>query len=152
EEDVKAAQAALSAEKAALSLAQRRLSDTDLVAPNDGVILTRVREPGAVVGPGQPIYTLSLTSPVWVRTYVAEPDLGNIRPGAAAVVRTDSGDQYDGQIGFISPTAEFTPKSVETKELRTSLVYRVRVIIDNPDDGLRQGMPVTVTLQLDAEG
>ena len=152
EEDIKAAQAALSAEKATLSLAQRRLRDADIVAPNDGVILTRVREPGAVVGAGQPIYTLSLSSPVWVRTYVAEPDLGSIRPGMPAVVRTDSGDQYDGQIGFISPSAEFTPKSVETKELRTSLVYRVRVIVDNPDGDLRQGMPVTVTLQLDAEG
>ncbi len=122
EEDIKAAQAALSAEKATLSLAQRRLRDADIVAPNDGVILTRVREPGAVVGAGQPIYTLSLSSPVWVRTYVAEPDLGSIRPGMPAVVRTDSGDQYAGQIGFISPSAEFTPKSVETKELRTSLV------------------------------
>ncbi len=152
EEDIKAAQAALSAEKATLSLAQRRLRDADIVAPNDGVILTRVREPGAVVGAGQPIYTLSLSSPVWVRTYVAEPDLGSIRPGMPAVVRTDSGDQYAGQIGFISPSAEFTPKSVETKELRTSLVYRVRVIVDNPDGDLRQGMPVTVTLQLDAEG
>ena len=152
EEDIKAAQAALSAEKATLSLAQRRLRDADIVAPNDGVILTRVRDPGAVVGEGQPIYTLSLSSPVWVRTYVAEPDLGSIRPGMPAVVRTDSGDQYDGQIGFISPSAEFTPKSVETKELRTSLVYRVRVIVDNPDGDLRQGMPVTVTLQLDAEG
>lgn len=152
EEDIKAAQAALSAEEATLSLVQRRLSDADLVAPNDGVILTRVREPGAVVGAGQPIYTLSLTSPVWVRTYVAEPELGKIRPGMPATVRTDSGGQYNGQIGFISPSAEFTPKSVETKELRTSLVYRVRVIVDNPDGGLRQGMPVTVILQLDAEG
>lgn len=152
EEDIKAARAALNADEATLSLAQRRLSDTDLAAPNDGVILTRVREPGAVVAAGQPIYTLSLSSLVWVRTYVAEPDLGNIRPGMVAAVRTDSGEQYDGQVGFISPTAEFTPKSVETKELRTSLVYRVRVIVDNPDGGLRQGMPVTVTLQLDAEG
>ena len=150
EEDIKAAQAVLSAEHATLSLAQRRLSDADLAAPNDGVILTRVREPGAVVGAGQPIYTLSLTSPVWVRTYVAEPDLGKIRPGMAAIVRTDSGGAYGGQIGFISPTAEFTPKSVETKELRTSLVYRLRVIVENPDGGLRQGMPVTVVVQRDA--
>lgn len=152
EEDIRAARAALNADEARLSLAQRRLSDAELVAPNNGVILTRVREPGAVVGTGQPIYTLSLTSPVWVRTYVAEPDLGKIRPGMPAIVRTDSGGQYAGQVGFISPTAEFTPKSVETKELRTSLVYRMRVIVDNPDSGLRQGMPVTVTLQLDAEG
>lgn len=151
-EDIKAAQAALAADEATLSLALRRLSDADLVAPNDGVILTRVREPGAVVDVGSPIYTLSLSSPVWVRTYVAEPDLGRIRAGMPAIVRTDSGGEYDGQIGFISPAAEFTPKSVETKELRTSLVYRLRVIVANPDDGLRQGMPVTVILKLDAAG
>lgn len=151
EEDIKAARAALNLEEATLSLAQRRLSDADLIAPNDGVILTRVREPGAVVGAGQPIYTLSLASPVWVRTYVAEPDLGKIRPGMPATVRTDSSGDYDGRIGFISPTAEFTPKSVETRELRTSLVYRMRIIVDNPDGGLRQGMPVTVVVRLDAE-
>ena len=149
EEDIKSARAALNADKASLSLARRRLADADLVAPNDGAILTRVREPGAVVGAGQPIYALSLSSPVWVRTYVAEPDLGLIRAGMPAVVRTDAGKSYRGQIGFISPVAEFTPKSVETRELRTSLVYRLRIIVGNPDDGLRQGMPVTVIVQLD---
>jgi HlyD family secretion protein len=152
EEDIRAARAGLTADEATLSLAQRRFLDADLVAPNDGIILTRVREPGAIVSAGQPVYTLSLTSPVWVRTYVAEPDLGRIRPGMPAKVRTDSGGEYDGQIGFISPAAEFTPKSVETRELRTSLVYRIRVIIPNPDGGLRQGMPVTVVLQLNAAG
>lgn len=146
DEDLRAARAALAADEATLSLARRRLHDADLVAPNAGVILTRVRESGSVVAAGQPIYTLSLNSPVWIRTYVAEPDLGRIRPGMRAKVSTDSGGAYAGQIGFISPVAEFTPKSVETKELRTSLVYRVRVIVDNPDGGLRQGMPVTVIL------
>ncbi len=145
-EDLQAALANLHAAEATLNLAARRLKDADLHAPNDGVILTRVREPGAIVGAGQTIYTLSLMSPVWVRTYVDEPDLGRIRPGMKAEVHTDAGGVYTGQIGFISPVAEFTPKSVETRELRTSLVYRLRVIVDNADDGLRQGMPVTVIL------
>jgi len=80
-----------------------------------------------------------------VRTYVDEPNLGNVHPGLAATVTTDSGGRYTGQVGFISPQAEFTPKNVETRQLRTDLVYRLRVIVDNPDQGLREGMPVTVT-------
>ena len=95
---------------------------------------------------GQPVYTLAVDNPVWVRTYVAEPDLGRIYPGQQATVSTDTGDSYQGQIGFISPQAEFTPKNVETTQLRTDLVYRLRVIVDNPDQGLRQGMPVSIVI------
>lgn len=144
EEDVQQARAQLNADQAALNLAERRLADAELFAPSDGVILTRVREPGAIVAAGETIYTLALTTPVWVRAYVDEPDLGRVHPGMSAEVRTDSGSVYTGQIGFISPVAEFTPKTVQTRALRTSLVYRLRVIVDNPDSGLRQGMPVTV--------
>lgn len=151
QEDIEQARAQLNADRATLSLAERRLADATLMAPNDGVILTRVREPGAIVAVGETVYTLSLTSPVWVRTYVDEPDLGRIHAGMQAEVRTDSGGIYQGQIGFISPIAEFTPKTVETRELRTSLVYRLRVIVENPDNGLRQGMPVTVVLRINDE-
>ena len=151
-EDLQAARANLQAGEATLSLSERRLEDTELSAPKDGVILTRVREPGAIIGAGQTVYTLSLISPVWVRTYVIEPDLGRISPGMPAEVHTDGGRTYAGQIGFISPVAEFTPKTVETRELRTSLVYRLRIIVENADDGLRQGMPVTVILHPDETG
>lgn len=147
EEEVAQARAAHNGDAAALALAQRRLADTELFAPNEGVILTRIREPGAIVAAAETVLNLSLTSPVWVRTYVEEPDLGHVRPGMPAEIMTDSGGSYQGQVGFISPVAEFTPKSVETKALRTSLVYRVRVIVVNSDEGLRQGMPVTVTLK-----
>ncbi|MFC4346516.1 efflux RND transporter periplasmic adaptor subunit [Kordiimonas lipolytica] len=146
DEEIERARAAHGADAAALSLAQRRLADTDLFAPNEGTILTRVREPGAIIQAGEPILNLSLKSPVWVRTYVEEPQLGFVTPGMKATVQTDSGGTFEGQVGFISPVAEFTPKTVETRELRTRLVYRVRVIVDSDDDGLRQGMPVTVVL------
>ena len=97
---------------------------------------------------GATVYTLSLQKPVWVRAYVAEPQLGLIHPGAAVQLFTDTrpGQPYDGQVGFISPVAEFTPKSVETPELRADLVYRFRVIVTNADAALRQGMPVTLRL------
>lgn len=134
--------------QAELGVAQTHLEDTELYAPADGTILTRIREPGTVVREADPIYTLSLLSPVWVRAYVSEKQLGLIYPNMPAEVYTDTpgSHPYQGHIGFISPVAEFTPKTVETTQLRTDLVYRLRVIVDNPDYGLRQGMPVTVRL------
>lgn len=146
-EDIDAAKGQLEAENAALAQAERRLTDADLIAPSAGIVLTRVREPGAIVAAGETVYAVTITSPVWVRSYISEPDLGRIRPGFSVDVRTDGGKTYSGQIGFISPVAEFTPKSVETKELRTSLVYRLRVVIDGETAGLLQGMPVTVLVK-----
>ena len=97
------------------------------------------------------VYTVALTNPVWVRAYVPEPKLGKIWLGMSAEVETDSypGKQYEAWIGFISPTAEFTPKTVETTELRTRLVYQVRVYVCNPENELRLGMPATVIIPLD---
>lgn len=148
QEEINAARAAFHAAEANLALAETRLADTKLLAPSDGVILTRVVEPGAMVAAGQTVSTLSLTEIVWVRAYVGEKDLGLIYPGMPAEIYTDTAPQkpYIGHIGFISPEAEFTPKSVETPELRTALVYRLRIIAADPDHGLRQGMPVTVHL------
>jgi HlyD family secretion protein len=148
-EDIDAAKSELDAENASLAQAERRLADAELTAPGEGVVLTRVREPGAIVGVGETIYAVTITAPVWVRTYVAEPDLGRIRPGMPVEVATDAGKTYRGQIGFISPVAEFTPKSVETKELRTSLVYRMRIVVEGETGGLLQGMPVTVFVKVD---
>ena len=146
-EDIDAAKAQLEGENAALAQAERRLTDADLIAPSAGVVLTRVREPGAIVGAGETVYAVTIISPVWVRTYVTEPDLGRIRSGMPVEVKTDLGKIFRGQIGFISPVAEFTPKSVETKELRTSLVYRLRIVVVGEPDGLLQGMPVTVLVK-----
>ena len=89
-------------------------------------------------------FTVSLIRPVWVRTYVGEPHLGEAKPGREILLYTDSrpNKPYHGTIDFVSPTAEFTPKSVQTTDLRTDLVYRIRVIVNDADDMLRQGMPV----------
>jgi HlyD family secretion protein len=145
-EDIAAAKASLEGAEANLSAAKTALEDTELRAPANGVILSRLREPGAIVATSDIIFVLSLDRPVWVRSYVPEPLLGKIHPGLEVNVTTDSAPDkpYRGRIGFISPVAEFTPKSVETPELRTDLVYRLRIIIEQPDQGLRQGMPVTV--------
>lgn len=140
--------------KATLGVALTDLKNTEVYCPTDGTILTRIREPGTVVNIAEPIYTLSVISPVWVRAFVAEPDLGRVYPGMSAEIYTDTkgGTIYKGHVGFISPVAEFTPKTVETTQLRTDLVYRLRIYADNPDQGLRQGMPVTVRLSLQNNG
>lgn len=142
----------LKAALAAVEVALSNLKFTEVFAPTQGTILTRIREPGAVVNPGEPVYTLSIISPVWIRAFVREPDLSLIYPGMKADIITDGGGVYQGQIGFISPVAEFTPKTVETTSLRTDLVYRIRIYADNPDKFLKQGMPVTVRLPLNHEG
>jgi HlyD family secretion protein len=149
-EEIAAAESALAAAQAQRDQAQTALADSRLVAPNKGIILTRVREPGAVLAAGSPVYTLSLTDTVFVRAYVDESRLGQVVPGTQVVVTSDSSTtRYTGQVGFVSPKAEFTPKTVETPELRTDLVYRLRIIITDPDEALRQGMPVTVTVPSD---
>lgn len=150
-EEVTRQEAAVKAAEAAVRTASLNVSDTELFAPQDGVVLTRVHEVGAVVQPGQTVYTVTLNNPVWIRAYVTQPNLGHIRPGQEALLSIDAtpGKTYRGFVGFISPTAEFTPKTVETKEVRNDLVFRFRVVAEDPDNVMRQGMPVTVTLRKD---
>ncbi|MCB9879949.1 MAG: efflux RND transporter periplasmic adaptor subunit [Planctomycetes bacterium] len=152
-EDRAQAAATLEALRAEDALLQRRVADSELHAPAAGVIRTRILEPGEMAAPERPVFTLALTDPKWVRAYVPEPDLGRVVEGARATVRSDSfgGKAYDGWVGSISPIAEFTPKTVETSELRTRLVYEVRVFVRDPDDELPLGMPVTVDL-VEAKG
>lgn len=151
-ETVDAARARVRAAEAAVAAARKDLDDSRLLAPADGVIQARILEPGDVAGPLRPVFTLALTDPLWVRAYVSESDLGRVRPGAAAEVVTDSfpGKVYPGRVGYISPSAEFTPKSVQTTDVRSSLVYQVRVLVPDPGGELRLGMPATVRIPLGA--
>lgn len=146
-EEIAQARAQLRADEAALEISRNRYRHTALTAPGPGIVTTRVHEVGAVVLPNSPIYTVALTDKVWIRTYAPETLLGSVQPGMPVEVTTDGGRRYKGWVGYISPTAEFTPKAVETPELRTQLVYRLRVHIDDADAWLRQGMPVTVHLR-----
>jgi HlyD family secretion protein len=137
--------------EAQLGLARRDLKNAFLYAPGAGIIQDRILEIGDMASPQKPVFTIALADPLWVRAYVPGPDLGKIRAGMKAEVATDSfpGKHYPGWVGFISPTAEFTPKPVETPELRTRLVYQVRIFVKNPQDELRLGMPATVRIRLD---
>ena len=147
-EDIAAARAAWREAAAAVALARRNLDETKLHAPADGVIEDRILEPGDMASPATPVFTIALPSPLWVRAYVPEAELGRLRPGMTASVSTDSfpGTRYRGWIGYISPTAEFTPRTIESPELRTALVYRIRVYVCDPRGQLRLGMPATVRI------
>lgn len=144
------AKAKVNAAKTRVDRMETTLKDTEIKASANGTVLTRVREPGSIVSAGETVYTLALDENNWVRTFIDEKDLGNIYHGQKAKIYTDSrpNKPYNGQIGFISPQAEFTPKNVETKQLRSDLVYRIRVNIKDTDKYLKQGMPVTVKIDL----
>lgn len=148
-------QAALAQE----SLTKNQLLYTKLVAPEEGIVTVRVAEPGTTVAATQTVFTLSKNKPMWIRAFVNETELGNIKHGMKAIIQTDTKNpntgmkrNYVGHIGYISPIAEFTPKSVQSTDIRTSLVYRIHVYVDDVDDFLRQGMPTTVVIDLTANG
>jgi HlyD family secretion protein len=147
-EDIGQAEAELRADEAQLAFLRQELADIQLIAPIDAVVRTRLMEPGEMASPQKSVFLLAITDPKWVRAYVAEPDLGKLRTGMTASVVVDSfpDRRFEGWVGFISPVAEFTPKTVQTEELRTSLVYEVRVFVKDPSDQLHLGSPTTVHL------
>lgn len=146
-EDVAAAVARRQSALAEAQAARTNIADAALVAPEGGTVLTRAREPGAIVQGGEAVFTLTIDRPIRVRAYIAQGSLARIAPGMAVLVTADGNPRtYRGTIGFISPTAEFTPKSVQTESLRADLVYRLRVNVGDPDDALRQGQPVSIAV------
>jgi membrane fusion protein PltH len=138
------------ADEAQAKLLRRQLADAELFAPSDATVRSRIMEPGEMASPARPVFTLAVTDPKWVRVFVAEPDLGHVHPGLRAGITADAfpGRVFPGWVGFVSSVAEFTPKNIETEDLRTSLVYEVRVFVRDPSDDLRLGMPATVHIAL----
>ncbi len=148
-EDIKEAEAQLEGLRANLAQQEYNLEQSELKAPADGVIRSRLLEPGDMASPQKAVYTLTQNTKKWIRAYVSEKQLGLIHPGQKAKVIIDSfpDKPISGEIGYISNVAEFTPKTVQTPELRSSLLYEVRVYVDDADNILRLGMPATVTLE-----
>ena len=137
-------------DKAQLAYDTRQLDDTKVYAPVDGIVQNRILEQGDMAFPQSPVYTLARTRPLWARVYLEEPELGRVHQGMTAYVTSDSfpGRRFVGYVGYISPSAEFTPKEVQTLHQRTILVYRTRIYLSCPTRKLRLGMPVTVTIPL----
>lgn len=150
-EDLAAAEASLKAQEAAVAGLKQDIAEGELKAPAAGVVQNRVLEAGDMASAQKTALTLALADPLWARVYLPEPALGRIAVGARATVVTDSQPErpHAGWVGYVAPTAEFTPKNVETAELRTSLVYQARVFVCDAAHALRQGMPVTVRIAYD---
>lgn len=153
-EDIAEADAELQVLRANLALLHHRMAQAELKAPTNAVVRARLLEPGDMASPQRAAYTLALTEPKWIRAYISESQLGHVQPGKVAQVSTDSypDQSIGGRVGYISSVAEFTPKSVETEELRTNLVYEIRVLVNDPTDRLRLGMPATVRFTQDNIG
>jgi HlyD family secretion protein len=151
-EDIAIARANLNQAGATLGLSQVNLSYSILRAPSAGVVTVRQAELGEVVASGSPVVTLADLDHIWLRAYVAETDLGRIHWGQDAIITTDTypGKQYHGRISFIASAAEFTPKSVQTFKERVTLVYRIKIDIDNPNHELKPGMPADARIDLAA--
>ncbi|KQW91779.1 hypothetical protein ASC94_17025 [Massilia sp. Root418] len=147
-EDIAQAEAQLAAAQAQTAVLAQQLADAELRAPIASVVRARLMEAGDMASPQRPVYTLAITDPKWVRAYVRETELGLVQPGMAASIAIDSlpGQAIAGKVGYISSVAEFTPKTVQTEDLRTSLVYEVRILAEDKDDRLRLGMPATVRI------
>jgi HlyD family secretion protein len=151
-EDIEQAQAQLRGFEAQLALLRQQVADAELHAPFDAVVQSRLMEPGEMASPARPVFSLAATDTKWVRAWVSGPNLGRVRQGQPARIVIDSQPDraLDGWVGFISPVAEFTPKTVQTEDLRASLVYEVRVFVRDADNVLRLGMPATVKLRPEA--
>jgi HlyD family secretion protein len=147
-EEIAENEAKLQAQDAQYAFLCRQLADAKLKAPMDAVVRTRLMEPGEMASPQKAVFSLAIVDPKWIRAYVSETDLGKVHPGMKGSIAVDSfpDRRFEGWVGFISPVAEFTPKIVQTDELRSTLVYEVRVFVKDPKDELRLGMPATVYL------
>ena len=143
--DNKQAEANLKLATTMVSEAKLHLKHTKLYALEEGVILTRIYEKGSILSAGMPVFSQLLSKNTWIRTYIDEINLGRVKLGSKVQISIDADNRtYEGHIGFISPLAEFTPKNIETESLRPDLVYKVRIIVDNADEYLKQGMPVSI--------
>ncbi len=149
-EQIAIARADVARAREALQLSRIRLGHTVLRAPKAGVALVRQAEVGEVVAPGTPVVTLADLDNIWLRAYISETDLGRVRWGQPATLRTDTypGKAYRGRVSFIASKAEFTPKSVQTQKERVTLVYRIKIDAENPNHELKPGMPADAVIEL----
>jgi len=133
-----------------LEMAHVNLSYTVLSAPISGVVLVRQAELGEVMAPGTPVVTIADVDRLWMRGYINETDLGRVRWDQPATVHTDThpGKDYHGRVSFIASRAEFTPKSVETYKERVTLVYRIKIDLENSNHELKPGMPAEAIIDV----
>jgi len=141
EQEIEAARATRDAMDARIAQLRQQIADATILSPAAGLVTEKIAEPGELLAAGAPILVITDLAKPWLTVYVAEPDLGRIKLGAAAEVTTDGGEKRQGKVTFIASTAEFTPKNVQTRDERVKLVYRVKIGLDNADGLFKPGMP-----------
>lgn len=153
-EDISQAKAQLRSNESQLALLRQQVADAELRSPFDAIVQSRLMEPGEMASPTKPVFSLATIGTKWVRAYIPEPKLGHVRNGSKAEIRVDSmpNSALEGWVGFISSVAEFTPKTVQTEDLRTNLVYEIRIFVKDADNILRLGMPATVKILPNGDG
>jgi HlyD family secretion protein len=143
-------QAGVHSARQTLGMSKIKLGYTSLFAPTTGVALVRHAEVGEVMAPGTPVVTIADLDHLWLRGYISETDIGKVKLGQQVTIKSDTfpGTAYTGKISFISSQAEFTPKSVETYKERVTLVYRVKIDLDNSTHELKPGMPADAYIEM----
>lgn len=145
--DVTAARARVAQADAQVRLAQLQLDHTKLTAPRDGVVVTVNTNVGQNASPSKTALTMIDPNDLFVRVFVPETRIGDVRIGQPAHLTTDSSDRaFDGTVSFIASESEFTPNNIQTAEQRVKLVFEVRVRTADDSGTLKAGMPVDVTL------
>jgi HlyD family secretion protein len=134
---------------AAADLLRKNIKDSYIISPVGGIITRKYYEKGETVNQMSSLFRVADLNVVELVIYVSGQELGKVKTGQTAEIRTDSYDKnYTGKIIYISPEAEFTPKNIQTKDERTKLVYAVKIKIDNPDYELKPGMPADARIHL----
>jgi HlyD family secretion protein len=146
-EEIDVAAARLAAAEARIAQLEQKIRDAVIVSPTAGIVTAKIAEPGELLGPGAPIVVVTDLANAWLNVYVGEPNLGKIRLGQPAEVRTDGGEVRTGRVSFIASQAEFTPKNVQTQDERVKLVFKVKIALDNRDGLFKPGMPAQAVLE-----
>ena len=146
-EDIDAARARVSVVDAQLAQLDKARADATVVAPVSGIVTQKLVDAGEMVAPRMPLLVITDLDHAWANLFVPEPLMPRVALGQAVSVLTDAGDQVPGNVTFISPQAEFTPRNVQTADERSKLVYRIKVSVDNSAGVLKSGMPVDAELE-----
>ena len=141
DQEIEASRATRDAMEARIAQLRQQIADATIVSPIDGLVTEKIAEAGELLAAGAPVLVITDLAKPWLTVYVAEPDLGKLRLGGPAEVRTDGGEKRQGKVIFIASTAEFTPKNVQTRDERVKLVYRVKIGLANADGLFKPGMP-----------
>jgi len=149
-EDILLAKSGVDAAEAAIKIIEKKISDSVVKSPSNGIIINKISEIGEVVSPGMTMCVISDLSVMKIKAFVPESDLGKIKLGMDVSLKVDSSENevFAGKVSRISETAEFTPKTIQTKDERVKTVYEFEVTADNKKGVFKLGMPVDVVVNL----